>query len=462
MVLSPNKIAYVLFHLKQHVYTNALSEDCLVFVNEGEKEKFEYRRQVVFSLSASEVPQPENVFFEGVEIPVLFPLNTGDRNLYHLDKNGNLIFGYDFFSSIFYLLSGKQEVEYSQRDRYGRFPFAGSVQQRLGCVHLPVVNYYMEILVQGLELFSKQHGLTFSRKRLFDHFGFLLSHDVDRISFHHPFRILNRIKQLLGLAPLNYPRKKTLNLVFRGIFYRLNPFRKQDPWWNFDWMMQLEKQLGIRSTFFFLKQEDRFDNSLYKFHFRNIKHLIQAFKNDGFEVGLHGTMRSASDAMNLIRQKSELEAVLGEAPIGIRQHYLRFFHPVTFQIQEQAGLHYDTSLAFAEHDGYRNGYCYPFHPYDFETDHMMNIWEIPLVMMEVSVLQYRKEGFENLRNQVFHYLSEARKFGGIFSLLWHNCRLSEYEYDGVIGFYEQLLGDIVEEGGESVTGAQLTRILEQS
>lgn len=325
----------------------------------------------------------------------------------------------------------------------------------MNCVHLPVVNYYMEIMVQGLEVFAQQQNRSFYRERLFENFGFLLSHDVDRISFHHPFRILFKLKQLLGLAPLQNSRKVTFKLMLKGALFQINPFRKEDPWWNFDWITALEKRLGIRSTFFFLKQEDRFDNSLYKFHFKKINTLINRLKSDGFEVGLHGTMRSAADAVNMLKQKNELTKVLGEAPVGIRQHYLRFFHPSTFQIQEDTGLRYDTSLAFAEQDGYRNGYCFPFFPYDFENDRMMDILEIPLVMMEVSVLQYRREGFEEIRKSVFHYIREAQKFGGLFTLLWHNCRLSEYEYDGVTVFYENLLEAIIKEGAETVTGYNL-------
>jgi peptidoglycan/xylan/chitin deacetylase (PgdA/CDA1 family) len=134
----------------------------------------------------------------------------------------------------------------------------------------------------------------------------------------------------MGLAPVNYSKIKAAGLFFRGVFYNLNPFRGQDPWWNFDWMMNLEKRLGIRSTFFFLRQEDRFDNSLYKYHYKKIKALITKISKEGFEAGLHGTMRSATDAKNLLQQKSEFSRVTGIEPVGIRQHYLRFSHPLTF------------------------------------------------------------------------------------------------------------------------------------
>jgi peptidoglycan/xylan/chitin deacetylase (PgdA/CDA1 family) len=460
MFLSENKIRYVFFHLRQHVTGEVLEPDRFHVIEDGGPIPDTATGKVVFFLSEKEDPTPVMTNFQGEQLPVLFELKNKQEGLFHLDDKGNLIFHYDLLSSIFYLLSGIQEVEITQKDRYGRFPFAFSIQKQLDCVHLPLVNYYFEMIISGLDVFAKKNALNLQRRRLFDDFGFFLSHDVDRVAFYHPFRVINRIKQLIGLAPLGYSYAKTIKLFFKGILYNLNPFQKQDPWWNFDWLMNLEKRLGIRSTFFFLKQEDRFDNSLYKFHFKKIKSLILRLKDEGFEVGLHGTMRSAYDLENLLRQKKDLYQVLGYQPQGIRQHYLRFFHPQTFEIQQDTGLTYDTTLAFAEQDGYRNGYCYPFHPYDFEKDQMMDIWEIPLVMMEVSVLQYRKEGFPELHKLALHYASEAKRFGGIFSLLWHNCRLSNIEYHGVTDFYESLLEEIVEEGGEGLPGEEIVKRIE--
>ncbi|MFW6203231.1 MAG: polysaccharide deacetylase family protein [Marinilabilia sp.] len=413
------------------------------------------KNKVVFVLSEKQYPDPVNVFFQEIELPVLFGLNKGSNEIFREDENGNIIFRQDLLSSVFYLLSGQQETETDERDQFGRFPYSRSIQKKLSCVHLPLVNYYFEMILSGLEAYARKQGKEFRRLRLFDGFGFTLSHDVDRIAFYHPLLVLYRIKQLLGLAPLNYSKKATVKYFFSGVLFNLNPFRKGDPWWNFQWMINLEKRLGIRSTFFFLKQENRFDNSLYKFHFKKIRNLIHKLKEEKFEVGLHGTIQSTYDLDNLMQQTEELARITHERPVGIRQHYLSFKHPDTFKVQQEAGFCYDTTLAFAEHDGYRNGYCHPFHPYDFENDCMMKIWEIPLVMMEVSVLNYRKAGFSTMKNAVRHYIAEAKKFGGIFSLLWHNCRLSDHEFSGTMAFYENLLEEIIRQHPEVMPGDAL-------
>jgi hypothetical protein len=157
----------------------------------------------------------------------------------------------------------------------------------------------------------------------------------------------------------------------------------------------------------------------------------------------------------MLIQVQSFIAQLGKAPSGIRQHFLCFSNPLTFKLQEEAGFKYDTTLNFAEHEGFRNGYCYPFYPYDFENERKMNIMEIPLIFMEVSALKYRKLNFNELKQSVFNLIHEVEKFGGVFTMLWHNSNLNEYEYPSINDFYKTLLKEIVDMKPLSVNGEDL-------
>src|SRR5690554_2936776 len=225
-------------------------------------------------------------------------------------------------------------------------------------------------------------------------------------------------------------------------------------------MTALEQRLGLLSTFISVWRDEGRRNAWYRFNSRKIRNLITALNTHGFEVGLHGTFRSVDDAQRLQKQREALAKVSGTLPLGIRQHFLLFKQPTTFRAQEAAGLAYDSTLTFHDHDGYRNAYCYPFHPYDFENDRAFTIWEFPLVMMEVSVLQYRGLSRAGLEGAVDAYIKEALRFGGLFSLLWHNCRLNELEDPGVTSFYENLLVRITAEEPASLTGSALLKHLE--
>lgn len=458
-ILTETQINYTLFHLFQHWKEDKSIVNSFVFENiDNTTPDNTYVNKIIFPLSSKEAPNPHNINILNTTIPVLYPISQ-ETDIFRIDGNGNLIFAHDFIKSAFYLLSGWQELQTVNRDFIGRYPHAASIQHRLNCTALPLANYYFEAIVQGIEAYGMYHNKLIERKRLFSEFGFMLSHDVDRVAFYHTREIFFKLKQYIGLAPRYYSKSLTLKLFFKGIIYKLNPFKKSDPWWNFDKMIAQEKQLGIRSSFYFLKQEHKNMDSRYKFSDDKIRKLIKTLLKDDFEVGLHGTLHSAKHESSMLNQTRELTKALGHKPRGIRQHYLRFFHPYTFRLQVKAGLKYDTTLSFAEHEGYRNGYCYPFKPFDFERNKMIDIWEIPLTMMEVTVLNYRGLGFDELQASANQLINEARKFGGIFSLLWHNCRLDEYQYPGVTEFYNVLLKSIIQTSPTCITGKKLVETL---
>ena len=455
MFLTSERINYILFHLSHHWEENNEICDLFRFEKSENMNCINYKNKIVFPLSNDEKIMPVTVNVLNTNIPVLFPLNSEDEDLYKIDISGNLIFTHDYLKSSFYFLSGMQETEIDIRDEWGRFSFNNSIQKKLNCITIPVVNYYFEIILQGLKLFCNHNNLIFKRKRLFEKFGFFLSHDVDQIAFYNWRQTAYKIKQLLGLSPLTYSRTLTFKLICKGLLFLINPFPKKDPWWNFNEMLNFEKELGIHSAFYFLHNENRKTASNYKLGNNKIKSLINTLNKYGFEVGLHGTVNSAKNIENMLLQVKIFVDEYSKMPLGIRQHFLCFYHPVTFILQEKAGFKYDTTLYFAEHEGFRNGYCYPFKPYNLINESVINIWEIPLTFMEVTALKYRNIDFYELKQSVLNLIRETEKFGGIFNMLWHNSTLVNYEYPGIKDFYKTLLKEIVKMNPTNITGKEI-------
>ena len=222
-------------------------------------------------------------------------------------------------------------------------------------------------------------------------------------------------------------------------------------------MRKNEKKHNIRSTWYFLEKEGRNTNSRYKFTDQRIKKMIQFLQEEGCEIGLHGTVQSTNNLSYMKRTYTNLQEVVKNQVIGIRQHMLSMQYPDTLRIQEQAGLKYDTTLAFAEHEGFRNSYCFPFKPWDFANDKMMDIWEIPLIAMDGTLLLYRKLGFANIIIEMESLIEEISKFSGVFSLLWHNCNFDEVEFPGITEFYNNLLKHIMKKNLQSLTGEEIYR-----
>jgi len=388
------------------------------------------------------------------DIPVLYPVDKSATSFYTLG-NKNLLFHHDLLKSAFHLLSGYEEYKTGVSDSLGRFPYTASLQYKLDIITKPLVNYYFEVILEGFEQFCIQNKLPFQRTPVFSKAVFSLSHDIDMIDAYHFFETGYKFKMLLGLVKSPYSRANTWKVAFSSLYHFLNPFSKKNPFWNFDFLMKSASERGFRASYYFLEKDGKHDNSRYHFHTRRVKEMMNRILAEGFEVGIHGTIQSATDQKAMKRTVRNLQKVLVEDVAGIRQHYLKYQLPRTAQIQQNAGLAYDATLGFAEHEGFRNSYCWPFRLYDFENDRTLKMWQIPLTMMDVSMFGYQKLDFEKIHVSLQELVQEVQKFKGIFSLLWHNSFFDEYEFPGISRFYLDQLDYIHSLGLEGIPGREI-------
>ncbi len=454
--LTHNQIEYVLFHLDQHLGGLDKLRPYFRFVD-SEYKDYDLG-EIVFYMSEEELDLSNCIEERGVPILFPFPESSG---IYELINEGTLIFNHDLLKSAFYLLSGYQEQMSEDVDFMERFPYEKSVQKELGVITKPLVNYYFDFLIEGFELFAERNGIDIYRKRLFDSFGFLLSHDIDRIDYYHWKETAYRWMQIFGLKKAHYPKKRLFKAAVHSILPTVFPGLKEDPFWSFERMRKVEKQYNIISSWYFLNRDGSPHDARYFFSEKRIKDVMSFLQKEGCEVGLHGSIKTASseDAMKVAL--SSLKKAYSNEIVGTRQHFLKFFYPNTFKIQQKAGLKYDTSLGLAGHEGFRNSYCYPFKPYDVKEDKMIDIWEFPLNVMDGTLFYYRNLNFDEAEKAVSKVVSEVQKFGGVFSLLWHNSMFDEYELPGITNFYNELLKTITLNSPSSISGKNLLNMLKE-
>ncbi|MCD6597122.1 MAG: hypothetical protein J7L04_05510, partial [Bacteroidales bacterium] len=243
--LSINQIDYVLYHLNMTVDLNEEIKGKLVFIKSRSEVK-NYSNKIIFILSDKDISM-ENIKMIN-KIPVLFP-NLEFRECCK-QKGTNLVFFDDLIKSAFYLLSGYQEYKSKARDFLGRYPYEESIQAKLKIVNKPVVNYYFEIIFNGIKEFCLAQGIRFHKKdTIFPDFGFLLSHDVDRIDYYDYNFLGYKVKELLGLVRRKYPWHITLKLFFKGIQQLFKFKNKENPYWDFNFLLNIEKDNGFKSTF---------------------------------------------------------------------------------------------------------------------------------------------------------------------------------------------------------------------
>ncbi len=426
--LNTEQREYVLYHLSRHFNLPAFSSFFLF-------EKNDTRAPFVFFPSSNK-PHNENRRIE--DIPVLYPLASEDR-FFHFDSNNNLIFDHDLLKGAFYLLSGYQEWQTGERDARGRFPFTASIHYRLNIAEMPLVNIYFDIISRALELFAKKHGLVFQKKSFWGNrpFAFFLTHDIDRVDRW----IFAEVKRRIKIAQKHRgPRQK-----LSAIFHELNFFGRNNSFWNFDRMMAVEDALNIKSTWFFLPGGIKHIDAYYDLKEERIKKLARKIADNGHHIGAHGVYNSMTDPAEMRRTLREVRQLSPADVIISRQHWLRFRYPDTLKLLAENRIEMDSSWGFAEHCGWRNSYCHPFHPFDLNQNRMLPILEIPLNAMDVTFMEYMGLDEKGTREHIMKMVHVCKKYGGIFTLLWHNNHLNEEDHPGVWDFYKTILDDIIRE-----------------
>jgi peptidoglycan/xylan/chitin deacetylase (PgdA/CDA1 family) len=258
-------------------------------------------------------------------------------------------------------------------------------------------------------------------------FALCLTHDVDRpykTAVHAAFYALaeRSLRHLLDLSPV------------------------RNPYWQFEEIMTLEADLGVRSAFYFLNEEplrsrpraDLTDpqtlvQAVGRYDVRDpaVARAIRRLDRGGWEVGLHGSYHTARDRERLAEEQSRIESVLGHEIDGGRQHYLRFDDPETWRHYRDLGLDYDTSLGSTEEYGFQYGYGLRR---PFDDDFVV----FPLTLME-QTLPDPGEQFDAAWTACESLLTEARDNDAVMTTLFHPRLFASREFPGYRRLYRRLI-----------------------
>ncbi|MGI4875706.1 MAG: DUF7033 domain-containing protein [Janthinobacterium lividum] len=381
--------------------------------------------------------------WHGQQVPFFFD-NSPATPLLIYEEN-KVFISADIISAAFYLLSGWQEYFSTERDQHGRFPYTASVQARYNFVALPVVNYYFDVLHTAVEYVSGQPLRPRRWGAQQAEFAAFISHDVDNMR-----------------TGWKAPAKAALRQLQLGRFGQLlwQHLTQPDPWDNLEAVAAATAQYGARSTFFMLpakgKAANGTSNADYSFTGRLQLRLAKLAKQ-GCEVGLHGSIGTATDSRRLSG-----EALKALADSGVRFHYLSWEPPQTIDVLQKAewkGIYflYDSTLGFAEHYGFRHSYCLPFYPFNFATGTAAGFLEIPLNVMDTTLhhpkyLQLKPAEILPALTPLF---TEIKKFGGVLSLLWHNQNFDPANTQNGPAQFHEILGYLQQQEVVFLTGREI-------
>lgn len=334
--------------------------------------------------------------------------------------------GVDIFGTAFFMLSRYEEVIVQERDEHDRFPSSASVASRSGFLDRPIVDEYVEVL------WGAMRRLWPALKRKTRQPRTLVSCDVDAPYVSVDSSSFGIIKRFGGDVLKRRSLGMALQMAKNSVYRRQGDY-SLDPYLNaINWIMDVNEKAGNQVAFYFIASHSHPTlDGCYIIDEPVIRNLLRCIASRGHEIGLHSSYNTYRDAEQTCREADILRNVMGkegihQAVLGGRQHFLRWQTSKTANNIEAAGLNYDSTLSFADRSGFRCGTCHEYPMYDLINRCALKLRQRPLILMECTVIAerymgmgYSKTALETMKA----YKQTCRRFGGNFTLLWHNSHL---------------------------------------
>ena len=354
-------------------------------------------------------------------LPVLFGAVAPDGRAW-VESPAGLTLAVDVLGSIFFLLTRYEEIVRRVRDDHDRFPAYASLGAVERFLERPIADDYVDLLWAAIQTLWPALA---RRERTF---RLWLTHDVDQ-----PWAGLGQPAALVArsfTADL-FDRRDVALAAKRGWSFLASRAGKLslDPFNTFDLLMTTSERLGLRSTFFFLASAASGGNDgRYRLTDRPITRLLTRIHERGHEIGLHASYDSYRSKDELSAEFDALRAAcaavgIDQAQWGVRQHFLRFENPQTWRNHAAAGFQYDSTLAFADHVGFRAGTSHEFQVFDLEVRRPLAVRERPLVVMDATLLGYMGLDLDAASDRAIEVVGACRRHGGQATICYHNSTL---------------------------------------
>ena len=215
-------------------------------------------------------------------------------------------------------------------------------------------------------------------------------------------------------------------------------------------IIEIENRLGALSTFFVMGSEENYS---LNDTFMEVLNLILSYER---EIGLHGGFSSYNSLEKILTEKKNIEQIMGSKLLGYRNHYLNFIIPTTWKLLKRAGFKYDSTFGYNDSIGFRNGLPFPFRPFDPFEDTTIEILEISLNLMDVTLFDYCDiHKISECLLRLESIISTVKKYHGVLTINFHNDKFNETLYPGVSRLYERLLTFLKDQGGWLTDGRSI-------
>lgn len=345
--------------------------------------------------------------------PALFPVDHG-------------ILPFDPFAASFYMVSRYEEYLPFNKDLHNRFPAGESIALKQKFLHKPVVNLWALTLKNLLN--RKYPDLEFKKST----FRFIPTYDID-IAWSYMHKGLLRT---MGGYARSLVKLNVTDMISRtATLFKM----KQDPYFVYDYLKQLQDKYQLNPIYFFLLGDfDEFDKNISPSE-PSFRKLIKDIA-DYAEIGIHPSYASNLDTGKVEKEMTDLEEISRFSVNKSRQHYLMLGFPDTYKNLIELGITDEYTLGYTSHCGFRAGICSPYYFYNLLLEIKTPLKLHPFAIMDSVFQYYLKLNPDEVLEQAKPVIDAVKEVDGTLYSLWHNSSLSEqFEWKGWRQPYESIL-----------------------
>ncbi len=386
------------------------------FTNKNEREGY---------LNKKNLPQGFKFLDAGKFYPQKLPVLYGENKI--ISQDDRIIIYGDIFASAFFLLTRWEEKVIKEKDEHNRFPDSENFLKKHGLHYRPVVCEYITFLKNLMGFLGIYPSIN-------QRYSALITHDVDIFERYDTF--INFFKATVNDIRL----RKSPSMALNGIYTYARKITGQgrDPYDTFDYLMDISEKYGLKSHFYFIPSLKTEPWAFYDYNNPKVVATVKHILERGHIIGLHGSYRGYNDEEIFVMELDRFRSTYGISPEEGRQHFLRFENPVTWRLWDQNGLRTDSTLGFSSDIGFRAGMCYPYRVFDVEARRILDLTEIPLIVMDGGIAKILQKP-EQILNQISEIKQTVKTFNGSFVFLWHPNSFVLPPFDRLGKYYEEII-----------------------
>lgn len=366
----------------------------------------------------SKVPAP---------IPQMVATAHGEQlPAFHPSPTGQI----DPIAEVFEWSSGLHELSVDERDAYGKIPTRHTLPFHAGLD--PKVAWANRVsddfARQVLTMYPALEGALPRRGRA----CVAISHDLD--FYRRGWKDdLNRIAR----GSLAAARRRDWATVGRiASLVVKHRHRVGSEFETIEDLLELDAAHDVEPTWVVIPRRAHFRDANYELG--DITELLDRLRGE-VDIAVHGSYTSLLPPSKLEEEYGHLRD-LGLEITGGRQHWLRFDGVELFRALERVDATWDSSVAFSDCVGFRNGFATPFHMYDPFARRTLEVLQVPLVLMDMAIDEVWRAGGDWLGDSkaVLAELEHIR--GAAVSVLWHDTVFNGTQTSpAIVDFYRHIL-----------------------